>query len=79
MPSSCTALGWRAARRCFTTKAEQADQQESLIASVVGHKRQRMTLGIYSGGSAKEQARRYVEVVQLPILGKAVTDNKTTL
>ncbi|NNU59094.1 tyrosine-type recombinase/integrase [Ochrobactrum soli] len=57
-------------RRWFITKAEQADQPESLIASVVGHKRQGMTLGVYSGGPAKEQARRCVEAVQLPATEK---------
>lgn len=53
-------------RRWFITKAEQADQPESIIAAVVGHKRQGMTLGVYSAGPAKEQARRCVEAVQLP-------------
>lgn len=61
-------------RRWFITKAEQADQPESLIASVVGHKRQGMTLGVYSAGPAKEQARRCVEAVQLPDLSKANAD-----
>src|SRR5690606_24602322 len=64
-------------RRWFITKAEQADQPESLIASVVGHKRQGMTLGVYSAGPAKEQARRCVEAVQLPDLSKANADKLT--
>jgi hypothetical protein len=53
-------------RRWFITKAEQADQPESLIAVVVGHKRAGMTLGRYSGGPLLEQARRCVEAVKLP-------------
>jgi integrase len=53
-------------RRCFITKAEQADQMEHIIAVVVGHKRTGMTLGRYSGGPLLEQARRCVEAVRLP-------------
>ncbi|WP_245496785.1 DUF6538 domain-containing protein [Rhizobium ruizarguesonis] len=55
-------------RRWFITKAEQAGQLESTIAVVVGHKRQGMTFGVYSGGPLLEQARRCVEAVQLPKL-----------
>ncbi|MBO6508399.1 MAG: tyrosine-type recombinase/integrase [Roseibium sp.] len=53
-------------RRWFITKAEQADQPENIIAAVVGHKRQGMTLGRYSSGPLLEQARRCVEAVLLP-------------
>ncbi|MBJ7577285.1 tyrosine-type recombinase/integrase [Devosia sp. MC532] len=53
-------------RRWFVTKAEQADQPESTIASIVGHKRQGMTLGVYSSGPKLDQARRCVEAVILP-------------
>lgn len=53
-------------RRWFITQAERADQPESIIAVVVGHKRQGMTLGRYSAGPLLEQARRCVEAVELP-------------
>jgi integrase len=53
-------------RRWFITMAERADQPESIIAVVVGHKRASMTLGVYSGGPLMEQARRCVEAVSLP-------------
>lgn len=53
-------------RRWFITKAEQADQPEHIIAVVVGHKRQGMTLGRYSAGPLIAQARRCVEAVKLP-------------
>ena len=53
-------------RRWFITKAERADQPENIIAVVVGHKRQGMTLGRYSAGPLLEQARRCVEAVSLP-------------
>jgi integrase len=53
-------------RRWFITKAERAGQPESTIASVVGHKRQGMTFGRYSGGPEMEQFRACVEAVRLP-------------
>ncbi|WP_457812256.1 DUF6538 domain-containing protein [Sinorhizobium meliloti] len=55
-------------RRWFATKAEQADQAEGIIAAVIGHKRNGITLGIYSAGPLLEQARRCVEAVKLPVL-----------
>lgn len=57
-------------RRWFITEAERAGQPESLIAVVVGHKRQGMTLGVYSAGPLIEQARACVEAVRLPDLSK---------
>ncbi|WP_245497671.1 site-specific integrase [Rhizobium ruizarguesonis] len=59
-------------RRWFITKAEQAGQPESTIAVVVGHKRQGMTFGVYSGGPLLEQARQCVEAVKLPELPQRI-------
>ena len=56
-------------RRWFITKAEQAEQPETIIAAVVGHKRQGMTLGRYSAGPLIDQAQRCVEAVRLPVQG----------
>ncbi len=53
-------------RRWFITKAEQAGIAPHIIASVVGHKRQGMTLGLYSGGPSREQLTECVEAVRLP-------------
>ncbi|HEV7319340.1 MAG TPA: DUF6538 domain-containing protein [Ensifer sp.] len=55
-------------RRWFATKAEQAGQPESIIAAVIGHKRNGITLGVYSAGPLLEQARQCVEAVKLPDL-----------
>lgn len=55
-------------RRWFITEAERAGQLGSLIAAVVGHKRQGMTLGVYSAGPLIAQARACVEAVRLPPL-----------
>lgn len=53
-------------RRWFITKAEQAGIEPHVIETVVGHKRQGMSLGLYSGGPSMEQLRRCVESVKLP-------------
>ena len=53
-------------RRWFITKAEQAGQPEHIIAAVVGHKREGMTLGRYSAGPLAKQMRKCVEAVRLP-------------
>lgn len=53
-------------RRTFVTLAEQAGIPESTIRSVVGHKREGMTFGVYSGGPSLEQRRACVESVKLP-------------
>ena len=54
-------------RRWFITQAERAGQPESIIAAVVGHERQGMTLGVYSGGPSGDQYRACVEAVKLPL------------
>jgi integrase len=55
-------------RRWFITKAEQAGQDPHIIAAVVGHKREGMTLGLYSAGPSQDQFRACVEAVKLPYL-----------
>lgn len=53
-------------RRYFITKAEQAGQPEPSIRSVVGHQRDGITLGRYSGGPSKAQLQKVVRSVKLP-------------
>lgn len=55
-------------RRWFITKAEQAGIVPWVIAAVVGHARQGMTLGTYSRGPSDEQLRECVEIISLPKL-----------
>lgn len=57
-------------RRWFATKAEQAGQPENIIAAVIGHKRNGITLGVYSAGPLLEQARQCVEAIRLPDLNE---------
>lgn len=53
-------------RRWFITKAEQAGNAESTIRAVVGHKRDGVTLGVYSAGPSDQQKTTVVESVKLP-------------
>lgn len=53
-------------RRTFITMAEQAGIPESTIKSVVGHKRDGMTFGVYSRGPSMDQLRACVEALKLP-------------
>lgn len=53
-------------RRWFITEAERANQPPHFISAVVGHKREGMTLGVYSAGPLIEQVREVVEAVRLP-------------
>ena len=55
-------------RRWFITKAEQAGIAPWVMAAVVGHARQGMTLGTYSRGPSEEQLRECVVAVRLPSL-----------
>lgn len=76
-------------RRWFVTKAEMAGQEPHLISAVVGHARDGMTLGVYSGGPSVAQKRAVVESVRLPegafvaspegpIMGQIVVRRRTT-
>jgi integrase len=53
-------------RRWFITKAEQAGIAPWVIAAVVGHARQGMTLGVYSRGPSDDQLRQCIEAIDLP-------------
>jgi integrase len=53
-------------RKWFVTKAEQAGVPGETIKIVVGHKRQDVTFGVYSGGPSEQQKRACVEAIKLP-------------
>ncbi len=61
-------------RRWFITKAEQAYIEPHVIETVVGHKRQGMSLGLYSGGPSIEQMRKCVNAVKLPNIKNGQVD-----
>ncbi len=54
-------------RKSFVTALEQADVPESVSADIVGHEKQTMTYGHYSGGSSLEQKRKAIAKVQFNI------------
>ena len=60
-------------RRWFITQAEMAGVGQNVIASVVGHARQGMTLGTYSGGPGFDLMRACVEQVKLPMTRSGVS------
>ena len=51
-------------RKTFTTALEQAGVPESVSADIVGHEKQTMTYGLYSGGSSLAQKRKAVAKVK---------------
>lgn len=53
-------------RRWFITKAVQSGQQPHVVAQVVGHEMQGMTLGTYFGGDQMVALRACVEAVTIP-------------
>jgi len=53
-------------RRWFATKAEEAGIAENVIAAVMGHKKEGITLGVYSQAQLVEPKRRCVEAISLP-------------
>jgi integrase len=54
-------------RKTFTTALEQASVAESITADIVGHEKQTMTYGLYSGGSSLEQKRKAIAKIKFPI------------
>lgn len=48
-------------RKTFTTELERAGIAENIAADIVGHEKQTMTYGLYSGGASIEQKRDAVE------------------
>ena len=47
-------------RKTFITMCEQAEAPEGVVADIVGHEKQTMTYGLYSGGSSIKQRARVI-------------------
>ena len=47
-------------RRTISTKLESLECPENIAADIVGHKKQNMTYGLYSGGSGLKRMRKYL-------------------
>jgi hypothetical protein len=54
-------------RKTFTTALEQSGVAENITADIVGHEKQTMTYGVYSGGSSLEQKRKAIQKVKFTI------------
>jgi len=52
-------------RKSFTTFLEQAGVNEGITADIVGHEKQTITYGLYSGGSSDVQ--KYEAIKKLPL------------
>ena len=51
-------------RKTFTTELERAGIPENIAADIVGHEKQTMTYGLYSGGSSLEQKRNAIRQIK---------------
>jgi integrase len=54
-------------RKCVVTQLEQGGVPESVVADLVGHEKQTMTYGLYSGGSSLTSIREAVEKLKYPL------------
>jgi integrase len=68
-----TSLGFHGRTKCFhsirktfTTLMEQADVSEGVTADIVGHEKQTMTYGLYSGGTSMKQKRDAINRIKYP-------------
>lgn len=53
-------------RKTFATAMENAGIAENLVADILGHKKERITFGGYSGGNVYERKKAAVEKVRYP-------------
>jgi len=54
-------------RKTVATLLEQAEVLEGVAADILGHEKQTMTYGLYSGGSSPQQKREAVHRLRYPI------------
>lgn len=53
-------------RKTFTTALENAGIPENLVADIIGHKKERITFGTYSGGNVYARKKAAVEKARYP-------------
>ena len=63
-------------RKTCTTHFEQAEVPEGITADIVGHKKQTMTYGLYSGGTSVEQRKRAVDAMEKLMLRREAEANQ---
>ena len=57
-------------RKTTATAFEQADVAEGVTAEIIGHERQTMTYGLYSGGTSVKQRQEAVVQFEKLMLAK---------
>ena len=62
-------------RKTCTTHFEQAAVPEGITADIVGHKKQTMTYGLYSGGTSVEQRKEAVDAMEQLMLRREAEAN----
>jgi integrase len=62
-------------RKTCTTHFEQAEVAEGITADIVGHKKQTMTYGLYSGGTSVEQRQKAVKAMEQLMLRREAEAN----
>lgn len=62
-------------RKTCTTHFEQAEVAEGITADIVGHKKQTMTYGLYSGGTSVEQRKEAVDAMEQLMLRREAEAN----
>ena len=62
-------------RKTCTTHFEQAEVPEGITADIVGHKKQTMTYGLYSGGTSVEQRKQAVDAMEKLMLRRETEAN----
>lgn len=62
-------------RKTCTTHFEQAEVAEGITADIVGHKKQTMTYGLYSGGTSVEQRKQAVDAMEQLMLRREAEAN----
>lgn len=58
-------------RKTVSTLFEQAEVLEGVAADILGHEKQTMTYGLYSGGSSLKQKREAVRKLRYPAVDVA--------
>ena len=54
------------------TELENIGCPEAVTADIVGHKKQTITYGLYSGGNRLELMRDWIEKIQYPVTGQSM-------
>ena len=63
-------------RKTAATVFEQAGVPEGITADIIGHEKQTMTYGLYSGGTSVEQRKQAVDTMEQLMLRRVAEANR---